>query len=192
MAKNKSIKKAVEAIDSGDARGLRKHINEALVDKVKKALDKKEKQLAKNLIESATKVSLQEADVLKGSTTSVKFGKTVKCVVVHDTDDYSDFGITAKSGTKKGSTFTASSTQDVMSKLKCTKHQIQTDQKKLLEGGATTAYVFVDPFHATNDEERVVQIFVDKQKAQEWYEESVNVGSEPTGGDGGVGEPIFR
>ena len=55
MAKKKSVKKAIEAIDSGDARGLRKHINEALVEKVKKALEQKEKELAKNLIEKSGK-----------------------------------------------------------------------------------------------------------------------------------------
>ena len=57
MSKKIAVKKAIEAIDSGDARGLRKHINEALVNKVRKALNKKEKQIARNLIES----SLNEA-----------------------------------------------------------------------------------------------------------------------------------
>lgn len=55
MSKKRSVKKAIESISSGDARGLRYHINEALVEKVKKALNNKEKQIAKNLIESATK-----------------------------------------------------------------------------------------------------------------------------------------
>ena len=58
MAKKDSVKKAIESIYSGDARGLRKHINEALVEKVRKALDKKEKLLAKSLINST--YSLQE------------------------------------------------------------------------------------------------------------------------------------
>jgi len=176
MSKKNSVKNAIKAISSGNARGIRKHIKEALFDKVKKALNKKEKQIAKNLIEGSTKTSLQEADVLKGSSTSVRFGKTVHCVVIHRDDDYSDFGVNVKSGVKEGSTFTASNAQDVMRKLKCTKHQIQNDQKKLLEKGATTAYVFVDPFHAMENQERVVQIFVDKQKAQEWYDESQNFG----------------
>jgi hypothetical protein len=55
MSKKTSIKKAIESISSGDARGLRKHINEALVEKVKKALDNREKQLAKNLIQDLEK-----------------------------------------------------------------------------------------------------------------------------------------
>jgi hypothetical protein len=62
MTKKTSIKKAIESISSGDARGLRKHINEALVEKVKKALDNREKQLARNLIESIdTQHDVQEA-----------------------------------------------------------------------------------------------------------------------------------
>lgn len=173
------IRKALSAINSGNATSLKKNIKEALVSKVRKALDKKEKQIAKALVESATMTSLQEGDVLQGSKTAVKFGKTVKCTVIHDYDDFSDFGVSAKSNTKKGSTFTAGSAQDVLSKLKCTKHQIQPDQKKLLEKGATEAYVFVDPFHAMENQERVVQIFVDKQKAQEWYDESSNYGGAP-------------
>lgn len=60
MTKKLAVKKAIEAIDSGDARGLRRHINEALVTKVRKALDKKEKVIARNLIETATKTSLHE------------------------------------------------------------------------------------------------------------------------------------
>lgn len=52
MSKKNNVKKAIESIVSGNARGLRKHVNEALVEKVKKALDKKEKELAKNLIET--------------------------------------------------------------------------------------------------------------------------------------------
>lgn len=60
MSKKNNVKKAIESIVSGNARGLRKHVNEALVEKVKKALDKKEKELAKNLIESATHISIKE------------------------------------------------------------------------------------------------------------------------------------
>jgi geranylgeranyl pyrophosphate synthase len=52
MSKKNNVKKAIESIVSGDARGLRKHVSEALVDKVKKALDKKEQELAKNLIQN--------------------------------------------------------------------------------------------------------------------------------------------
>ena len=59
MAKN-TVKKAIESIASGDVRGLRKNIQEALVSKVRKALDIKEKKIAKGLIEAATKTSLRE------------------------------------------------------------------------------------------------------------------------------------
>ena len=53
MAKN-TVKKAIESVTSGDVRGLRKHINEALAAKARKAIDTKEKKIAKSLIESAT------------------------------------------------------------------------------------------------------------------------------------------
>ena len=59
MAKN-TVKKAIESIASGDVRGLRKNIQEALVSKVRKALDIKEKKIAKGLIEAATKTPLTE------------------------------------------------------------------------------------------------------------------------------------
>lgn len=188
MTKKLAVKKAIEAIDSGDARGLRNRINEALVQKVRKALDKKEKEIAKNLIES----SLQEAIVEKGSKTSISFPKAT-CVVIGDGDEgFDDF--TKKkvtSGVRPGTKFSASSTGDVLAKLKCDKHMIQTDQLKKIKDGAKTLYVFVDPFHAQNNEDRVVQIFADERTAKEWYEESVNVGSEPYIGSD-IGEPIFR
>ena len=69
MAKKDSVKKTLESISSGDARGLRKHINEVLVQKVRKALDKKEKELAKNLIES---VSLYEESDDKSVLSTIK------------------------------------------------------------------------------------------------------------------------
>lgn len=65
MSKNKNVAKAIEAIRNNDAVTLRKSIKEALVDKVRKALDKKEKEVAKNLIESIesqkTEKTLEEA-----------------------------------------------------------------------------------------------------------------------------------
>lgn len=191
MSKKQSVRKAINAISSGDARGLRNHINEALVEKVRKALDKKEKQIAKKLIEASTS-SLQEAIVEKGSKTSISFPKAT-CVVIGDGDEgFDDF--TKKkvtSGVRPGTKFSASSTGDVLAKLKCDKHMIQTDQLKKIKDGAKTLYVFVDPFHAQNNEDRVVQIFADERTAKEWYEESVNVGSEPHIGSD-IGEPIFR
>ena len=59
MAKN-TVKKAIESVASGDVRGLKKNIQEALVSKVRKALDIKEKKIAKGLIEAATNTSLRE------------------------------------------------------------------------------------------------------------------------------------
>jgi dihydroxyacetone kinase len=75
MAKKDSVKKAIESIYSGDARGLRKHINEVLVQKVRKALDKKEKELAKNLIES---IDLRN-EATQSATTKVKVTQEVEC-----------------------------------------------------------------------------------------------------------------
>jgi hypothetical protein len=72
MSKKTSIKKAIESISSGDARGLRKHINEALVSKVRKALDTKEKEIARNLIESSTKTPLKEAKLQSTEKSIVK------------------------------------------------------------------------------------------------------------------------
>lgn len=53
MAKN-TVKKAIESISSGDVRGLRKNIQEALVSKVRKALEQKEKNVAKTLIDKTS------------------------------------------------------------------------------------------------------------------------------------------
>lgn len=52
MSNKDNIKKAVESIVSGDARSLRKHIKEALLAKVKKAVDLKEKALAKTFLKN--------------------------------------------------------------------------------------------------------------------------------------------
>ena len=76
MAKNKSVKKAIEAISSGNARELRKSVNEALLAKVRKALEEKEKQIAKSLIESAG--ILNEEDV-QSKSTKVKVTQGFEC-----------------------------------------------------------------------------------------------------------------
>lgn len=47
-----SIRKALESISGGNASGLKKHIREALYSKVKRALRREEKKVAKSLIES--------------------------------------------------------------------------------------------------------------------------------------------
>lgn len=49
------IRKALSAINSGNATALKKNIKEALLSKVRKALDKKEQELAKTIIDSTTK-----------------------------------------------------------------------------------------------------------------------------------------
>ena len=49
------IRKALESISNGNATALKKNIKEALLSKVRKALNKKEKEIAKNLIDNATK-----------------------------------------------------------------------------------------------------------------------------------------
>lgn len=49
------IRKALTAINAGNATALKKNIKEALLSKVRKALDKKEQELAKNIIDSTTK-----------------------------------------------------------------------------------------------------------------------------------------
>jgi len=187
MSNKTFIKKAIEAIDSGDARGLRKHVNEALVLKVRKALDIKEKKIAKSLIESATR-PLNEASkkkpdeypgypVLTGSKNNIQFPSGVECVVLGQGDEGFDEFTKKKvtSGLKGGATFRASSTNDILSKLKSEKHQIQPNEVEAIKDGAKRLYVFVDPFHAREDQERVVQVFSDKKAAEVWYEESANV-----------------
>ena len=176
----KNVKKAIESIASGDVRGLRKNIQEALVTKAKKALDEKEKKLAKGLIESATQKTLNEADVIRGSKTTISFPSKAECVVLGSDKGFDE--VTKKkvtSGLRKGSKFTAKSTDDILSSLKCDKHQIQTDQLKKIKAGVKTLYVFVDPFHAYENGDRVVQVFADKNTAQEWYEGAVNYDSAP-------------
>jgi len=49
--KKTHVQKAIESIGAGDVRGLRKHVHETLVNKVKAALDKKEKQIAKTFLD---------------------------------------------------------------------------------------------------------------------------------------------
>lgn len=58
----KPVENAIESAQKGDAISLRKHIKEALQQKIKTALAKKEKELSKNLIESIdTQHDVQEA-----------------------------------------------------------------------------------------------------------------------------------
>lgn len=56
-AKNEKslIRKALESISSGNATALKKNIREALLSKVRRALNEKEKDVAKTLIDNATK-----------------------------------------------------------------------------------------------------------------------------------------
>lgn len=55
-SKEKSlIRKALESISKGNATGLKNNIKEALLLKVRKALNVREKQIAKNLVDSTTK-----------------------------------------------------------------------------------------------------------------------------------------
>lgn len=57
MSQNKEkifIHKALTAINKGDATALRKNIKEAILSKVRRAVARREKEMAKNLIESAT------------------------------------------------------------------------------------------------------------------------------------------
>ena len=53
MSKNKSVANAVESARKGDVRGLRKSIHEALVEKIRKALQKKEQEIAKSYLGEA-------------------------------------------------------------------------------------------------------------------------------------------
>lgn len=50
MSNKNPVRNAVESITKGDAVSLRKHIKEALYQKIKNALSKKEKQIAKNFL----------------------------------------------------------------------------------------------------------------------------------------------
>jgi hypothetical protein len=176
----KNVKKAIESVASGDVRGLKKNIQDALVSKVRKALDIKEKKIAKGLIEDATKTSIHEADVTRGSKTSISFPSKAECVVLGSDKGFDE--VTKKkvtSGVRKGSKFSAKSTDDILSTLKCDKHQIQTDQLKKIKAGVKTLYVFVCPFHAYENGDRVVQVFADKNTAQEWYDGAVDYDSSP-------------
>lgn len=49
------IRNALESISKGDATGLKKSIKEALLSKVRKALNLKEKEVALDLLDRATK-----------------------------------------------------------------------------------------------------------------------------------------
>lgn len=52
MSRKESVRKAIEAISAGDARALRKHIKEALLSKVRVAVDKKEQEISHKLIKA--------------------------------------------------------------------------------------------------------------------------------------------
>jgi DNA-directed RNA polymerase specialized sigma subunit len=49
------IRKALESISNGNATALKKNIKEALLSKVRRALDEREKKIAKSLINKKTK-----------------------------------------------------------------------------------------------------------------------------------------
>lgn len=49
------IRKALESISNGNATALKKNIKEALLSKVRRALDEREKKIAKSLINKTTK-----------------------------------------------------------------------------------------------------------------------------------------
>ena len=128
MTKKIAVKKAIEAIDSGDARGLRKHINEALVNKVRKALNKKEKQIARSLIEYT---------ILKEAVT-----------VVVTNDIHTKAGqVVVKSGTK----LSVSSKDELAKKVKLSPRELFVDSthENLFDSIAAkggTAYVYLDPY----------------------------------------------
>lgn len=50
MSKKNAVRDAVESIKKGDAVSLRKNIKEALYQKIRTALAKKEKDIAKNFL----------------------------------------------------------------------------------------------------------------------------------------------
>lgn len=52
---NKPVKNAIESAQNGDVVSLRKHIKEALYQKIKTALAKKEKEIAKSFLNSQEK-----------------------------------------------------------------------------------------------------------------------------------------
>jgi type III secretory pathway component EscV len=56
-AKNEKslIRKALESISNGNATALKNNIREALLSKVRRALNEKEKEVAKNLIDKTKK-----------------------------------------------------------------------------------------------------------------------------------------
>jgi hypothetical protein len=58
MSKSKEtslVAKALNAISKGNAVLMKKNIKEALLSKVRRAIDKKEKELAKSIINDVTK-----------------------------------------------------------------------------------------------------------------------------------------
>lgn len=80
MSKSKEknlIEKALAAISKGNAVDLKKNIKEALLSKVRRAVNTKEKEMAKNLIESTTQV-VKEA----GESTSERIAVHLKRILV--------------------------------------------------------------------------------------------------------------
>lgn len=84
--KNKHVKKAIDSISTGDVRGLRKNVHEALVTKVRASLDKREKQIAKSFIVSINEGAYDSGGLVEASrmTNKEKFStlKKIKNVEV--------------------------------------------------------------------------------------------------------------
>ena len=154
MTKKTSVKKAIDAISSGDARGLRKYVNEALVEKVRKALDKKEKEIARSLIESA---------VIKEAVT----------VVVTNDIFTKDGQVVVKSGTK----LSVSSKDELAKKVKLSPRELFVDSthENLFDSIAAkggTAYVYLDPYDFDISNQLRLGVAKSKQDADEQENDS--------------------
>lgn len=76
MTNNKEktfIHKALTAINKGDATALRKNIKEAILSKVRRAVAKREKQIAKSFLDEATHVQEDYADTATKIATHLNF-----------------------------------------------------------------------------------------------------------------------
>ena len=137
MSKSKEkslVEKALNAISKGNAVLMKKNIKEALLSKVRRAVDKKEKEIAKSLIEAATKTTIKEAKDFTVMATSDIPTKDDSKLVIRD-----------------GGTIRVSSKQELAKLLKTSVKDlfVDSDHEKLFDSLAAQGkmpHIYVDPY----------------------------------------------
>lgn len=140
MSKSKEkslVEKALNAISKGNAVLMKKNIKEALLSKVRRAVDKKEKEIAKSLIEAAS----------KAAPTNLKEAKDFTVMATSDIPTKDD----SKLVIRDGGTIRVSSKQELAKLLKTSVKDlfVDSDHEKLFDSLAAQGkmpHIYVDPY----------------------------------------------